>query len=249
MILKYLFILFILFWYIIYVQLCKICKKFIIWAYIFHIIYITFVFFTLFCYNLLNSRGGIMNLLGTVTIETPRLILRRFFLDDAEQMFYNWANDDEVTRYLTWPTHKNVQVSKEITKLWVEQYKSPLFYQWAMELKETHTVIGTISIINVNEISKTGELGYCLSKSYWNQGLMSEASHYVFDYAFNTVHFNAILSKHHIDNPASGKVMLKNKMTYFETKSEFFNKENKIANMKYYIIRKEDFNAPSIVEC
>jgi ribosomal-protein-alanine N-acetyltransferase len=41
----------------------------------------------------------------TVTLETERLILRRFEFDDAEAMYRNWANDPEVTKFMTWPTH------------------------------------------------------------------------------------------------------------------------------------------------
>ena len=48
-----------------------------------------------------------MNHIGTIRLETDRLILRRFTMDDAEGMLNNWASDDEVTKYLTWPTHQN----------------------------------------------------------------------------------------------------------------------------------------------
>ena len=41
-----------------------------------------------------------MNKAGTQRIETQRLILRRFKIDDAEDMYDNWASDPEVTRYL-----------------------------------------------------------------------------------------------------------------------------------------------------
>ncbi|MDD5985055.1 MAG: GNAT family N-acetyltransferase, partial [Turicibacter sp.] len=44
---------------------------------------------------------------GTQRIETERLILRPFKLSDANDMFKNWASDDEVTKYLTWPTHSS----------------------------------------------------------------------------------------------------------------------------------------------
>ena len=44
-----------------------------------------------------------MNKAGTQKIETQRLILRRFKIEDAEDMYNNWASDPEVTRYLTWP--------------------------------------------------------------------------------------------------------------------------------------------------
>lgn len=42
-----------------------------------------------------------MNKAGTQRIETQRLILRRFKIDDAEEMYNIWASDPEVTRYLT----------------------------------------------------------------------------------------------------------------------------------------------------
>ena len=48
---------------------------------------------------------------GTKTIETDRLILRQFTMEDAEPMFRNWASDDEVTRHLTWPTHESVEIT------------------------------------------------------------------------------------------------------------------------------------------
>lgn len=48
-----------------------------------------------------------LNHVGTQIIETPRLILRRFQIDDAEQMYNNWASDTLVTKYLSWSAHKN----------------------------------------------------------------------------------------------------------------------------------------------
>jgi hypothetical protein len=38
---------------------------------------------------------------GTRTLRTRRLVLRRFTVEDARSMFGNWANDKEVTKYLT----------------------------------------------------------------------------------------------------------------------------------------------------
>jgi len=65
-----------------------------------------------------------MEYLGTKTLETERLILRKFNINDAENMFKNWANDYDVTKYLTWSTHKNIDVTKYvIEKVWIENYK------------------------------------------------------------------------------------------------------------------------------
>ena len=54
-----------------------------------------------------------MNNVGTIKLETDRLILRRIELNDAEKMFNNWCNDEEVTRYLPWEPHGKIEVTKE----------------------------------------------------------------------------------------------------------------------------------------
>ena len=73
---------------------------------------------------------------GTQRLETERLILRRFIIEDAEAMHKNWASDDEVTKYLMWPTHTSIDVSKSVTEDWVNSYSDEKFYQWGIVLKE-----------------------------------------------------------------------------------------------------------------
>ena len=57
-----------------------------------------------------------MNHCGTRQLDTERLVLRRFVTEDAEAMFRNWASDPEVTKYLTWPAHANVDVTMAVLK-------------------------------------------------------------------------------------------------------------------------------------
>ena len=78
---------------------------------------------------------------GTQRLETERLILRRFVIEDADAMYKNWASDDEVTKYLTWPTHSSVDVSREYVSYCIQQYSKPSRYQWGIELKNTHKLI------------------------------------------------------------------------------------------------------------
>lgn len=106
-------------------------------------------------------------------IETDRLLLRKFSIDDADEMFINWANDSEVTKYMTWNPHESVKVTEAIINKWVEEYGNPNTYRFAIAFKKEKKLIGSIDVVDY--IDGNPEIGYCLSKAYWNQGIMSEA--------------------------------------------------------------------------
>ena len=147
---------------------------------------------------------------GTQTIETPRLILRRFTTEDAQAMYDNWASDPEVTRYLTWPTHPNVDATRQLLATWVEQYEKPDVYQWAIGLRAADGMpIGPISVVALNERTHSAEVGYCIGRSWWHQGITSEALEAVLGYLFGTVGAWRVSARHDPHNPHSGGVMRK----------------------------------------
>ena len=55
-----------------------------------------------------------MNHLGTIDLKTKRLLLRKFFVDDAEKSYYNWTSDEKVTVYLRWQKHKSIEETKQL---------------------------------------------------------------------------------------------------------------------------------------
>ena len=148
-----------------------------------------------------------MNKIGTRTIETARLILRRFKIEDAEDMYENWTSDPEVTRFLTWPAHSDVKITKKILSDWVSSYEDGGYFNWAMELKENGAVIGNISVVKLSENTEAADMGYCMSRAYWGRGLMPEALKAVMDYLFDEVGLNRIAACHDVNNPKSGRVM------------------------------------------
>lgn len=77
---------------------------------------------------------------GTKTLKTERLILRRFVSEDAEAMYANWATDTEVTKFLTWPPHASVEVTKCLLEDWIRRYEDLSYYNWGIELRETGDV-------------------------------------------------------------------------------------------------------------
>lgn len=148
-----------------------------------------------------------MKHLGTKRIETKRLILRPFLMEDAQVMYKNWASDDEVTKFLTWPTHSNSEISKKVTESWVAEYEKDHFYQWCIELKSAQEAIGSISIVHINDDTQAVEVGYCIGRQFWNQGITSEALDAIVSFFFEEVGVNRIQARHDTNNPNSGKVM------------------------------------------
>ena len=148
-----------------------------------------------------------MNKTGTRTLETHRLTLRQFRIGDAEDMFANWASDPEVTRFLTWPTHTGVDITRMVLGDWIPRYEDGGFFNWAIEWKETGRVIGNIAVVRLDENVDAAELGYCLSRSFWGRGVMPEALRAVIDYLFDVVGANRIAACHDVNNPKSGRVM------------------------------------------
>lgn len=154
--------------------------------------------------------------LGTVTLQTPRLLLRRVTLEDVGPMFRNWASDPEVTRYLTWPPHSSPEITKQIIQSWIDGYEKPDYYQWVITLKENdREPIGTISV--VEQAGSKAEIGYCMGRAWWHQGIMSEALKAVMDYLFDRVGMELLEARHDPRNPHSGGVMKKCGMKYIGT--------------------------------
>jgi ribosomal-protein-alanine N-acetyltransferase len=179
---------------------------------------------------------------GTKAINTDRLLLRRFELDDAYDMFKNWANDSEVTKFLSWKPHSSVEVTKGIVEHWVNEYKNTNIYDWAIELKEIGEVIGGISIVKLDEKNYSCEIGYCLSRKYWDKGIMSESLKAIIDYLFSEVGLNRIVAKHDTNNVVSGKVMLKSGMKYEGTLRQVKILDNKeFYDLALYAILKNDW--------
>ena len=106
-------------------------------------------------------------------IETSRLLLRHFTVEDTDEMFNNWASDPEVTKYMTWNPHTSVEETKRILETWVDNYKNPNTFRFAITLKQTNELIGSIDVVDY--VDGYPEIGYCLSRKHWNKGYMTEA--------------------------------------------------------------------------
>ena len=176
---------------------------------------------------------------GTQTIETDRLILRQFGPEDAPAMYKNWASDPEVTKYLCWPTHPDVDTTEEILSQWVERYGDGGYYNWAIQLKELGEPIGSISVVEQNDKVRRAHIGYCIGRAWWHEGIMTEALTAVIQYLFDEG-YQRIDSRHDPRNPHSGDVMKKAGMQYEGTLRNYDWNNQGTCDACFYSILKEE---------
>lgn len=176
-------------------------------------------------YNLWRSK--------IVIIETNRLILREYTLDDFDNL-YEIVSDPETMRHYPKP------FDEERTRDWIEwnleNYKNYGFGLWVVTLKETGEFIGDcgISIQNI-DWELLPEIGYHIHKKYWRRGFGSEAARAVRDWAFENTDYNCIYSYMKYTNVGSYSTAIANGMRKVK---EYQDEKNKIS-YAYAITRDE----------
>lgn len=183
-----------------------------------------------------------MKELGTRNLETERLILRKYKIEDARGMYENWGSDPKCNIYLPWELHENVEQTKEIITEWISLYKDDKF-NWIIELKETNEVIGGINVVKLRKRENICEIGYCIGSKFWNKGYTTEALRKIIEFLFEECELYLIEAKHHKTNISSGKVMEKSGMIIeCELRKRALNrKTNELENLVVHSITKEEY--------
>lgn len=146
---------------------------------------------------------------NTPTLETERLVLRKFTENDIEALFAIYK-DEEVNTYLPWFPLKSLEEAENFFKdKYIEAYKQSKGYKYAICLKEDNIPIGYVNV----SIEENHDLGYGLRKEFWHKGIVTEASRAVVEQVKKDG-FLYITATHDIENPRSGGVMKQLGMEY-----------------------------------
>jgi len=140
------------------------------------------------------------------TLQTQRLTLRPARMTDARDM-YEYSRDPEVARHVLWDPHASILQTRWYLRSLIRQYRSGQPGTFVIELTEAQKVIGTIGLMWMQRENRSAEVGYSLSRAYWNRGLMTEALREMLRFCFDTLCLNRVEAQHETDNPASGAVM------------------------------------------
>lgn len=105
-------------------------------------------------------------------LTTARLELRPPTMDDAQAIFSGYAQDGEITRYLVWRPHGDLDETRRFLRTCVDGWASGKEFTWAITLKESTDLIGMVAC---RPRGHRADLGYVLARSYWGNGYMTEA--------------------------------------------------------------------------
>lgn len=177
--------------------------------------------------------------ISNITLKTERLILRNWLDTDLED-FNSYAKVDGVGKMAGWPAHKDLEESKYILSLFIEEKRT-----FALEYKGN--VIGSLGIEKYSEEdypeldeSSGREIGYVLSKDYWGQGLMVEAVRAVIEYLFDVVELDFILVGHFDWNKQSSRVIEKCNFKYIKSRS-YKTRYGTVENGKDSILYRDEY--------
>jgi ribosomal-protein-alanine N-acetyltransferase len=147
-------------------------------------------------------------------IETERLILRPLTMADDEAVFA-YASDPQVSKYVTFETAKSINDSRMFLETSVQNYaegKDPL--NFAAILKKENKLIGSLGYLHWSNVDKRIEIGYALSRPYWNNGYVTEAARSLVAYCFANSDIMRIEARCRSEHDASARVMEKIGMKY-----------------------------------
>jgi [ribosomal protein S5]-alanine N-acetyltransferase len=138
----------------------------------------------------------------------PRVRLRAPTLDDAEPLFERVASDPEVTRYLSWCPHPHVDETRRVI---TELFNVGGETTWLIELRDGSGPIGLCGWRRPQP--HTVELGYCLGRQWWRQGIMTEVLPLLLDKARQDPSVYRVTAHCHVDNTGSAAVLERTGLT------------------------------------
>lgn len=173
-----------------------------------------------------SDREGLMN---TPTLETKRLILRKFTNQDMDALFLI-LQDEEVNRFLPWYPARSLEGAKRFyEERFAAKYAQPQAYAYAICLKENNTPIGYIKV----DMEEHHDFGYGLRKEFWHKGIVTEAGKAVIEQVKKDG-LPYITATHDRNNPRSGGVMRKVGMKYQYSYEEQWQPKNILVTFRAY---------------
>ncbi len=145
-----------------------------------------------------------------VTIETGRLVLREFTMDDYEAA-HAYASDPRVVEYMSFGPNTPEDTNRFLERAIEKQRQSPRT-GYTLALTIGGELIGGCGLTITDAKLGEGEIGYCMRPEHWGRGIGTEAAGALIGFGFRELGLHRIIAKCDPMNVASWRVMEKNGM-------------------------------------
>ncbi len=132
-------------------------------------------------------------------LETKRLLLRELQYEDGPDIcaYFN----EDVAKYYDW-LPSTIAEGRGFVRYFKTGYEEELSIRWGITLKSSSKIIGTCGFSDFYHFSRA-EIGYELSKDYWNQGIMMEALQTIIAFGFSKIGIHRMQASVFPENHAS----------------------------------------------
>ena len=145
---------------------------------------------------------------GTSEIRTDNMVLRRYRIEDAEQLYKYLGTDPAMYKYSGWNPYETLEMAEETVQKFIDSYDDGHVYSWVMGIDDA--VVGTIGAYDLNEDSI--EVGFSVVKDWQGRGLATEALATVLKYLTENEGISCVTAWCAAENAGSKKVLEKSGM-------------------------------------
>lgn len=179
--------------------------------------------------------------LGTDTIETERLILRRFAYEDADAMLKNWVADEKIQSLYSEPVYTTQEAVKGLLDKYIGSYEREDCYRWAVIEKQSGECIGQIAYFLVDSKNHFAEIEYCIGAAFQCRGYATEAAKAVIAYGFDRINLHKVQICTKTMNAPSKRVIEKCGFIYEGTLRDYFYMNGEYVGRLYFSMLRAEY--------